>query len=130
MSILPTPNPADHLCTLEFRALRMLRKQLIGLAERGYGDRDRILRKLAEELGEYAEALEYFHGASRKVEKFSGVASPQEKLQEEALDLLMMAFAAVQAEGIGPTEACQMVADKLESRDRRRRSDEQKKDKS
>lgn len=84
------------------------------LAERGYGGRDRILRKLAEELGEYAEAIEYFEGASHKVRKFADRATPKEKLEEEAIDLLLMAFAAIEAEGIDPLEAIGRVADKLQ----------------
>jgi len=121
MTAFPIENPADHLCTEEFRALRKLEAQLASLAERGYGDRDRILRKLAEELGEYAEAIEYLMGASRKVKKFSGIVSPKEKLQEEAVDLVMMAFAAARAEGLDAVETCLRVAKKLEERDHRRK---------
>jgi NTP pyrophosphatase (non-canonical NTP hydrolase) len=83
------------------------------LAERGFGERERILRKLMEELGEYAEAVEYANGSTNKIKKFAGRATPEEKLKEESCDLLMMALAAVGAEGFGIMEACRAVTEKL-----------------
>ena len=80
---------------------------------RGKDGKDRILRNLMEELGEYAEAVEYSLGSSDKMRKFDGKVTPAEKLREESLNLLMLAFAAVRAEDINIVEACQMVADQL-----------------
>jgi NTP pyrophosphatase (non-canonical NTP hydrolase) len=107
-------------CRLEFYDGMFLRvRRALGkLAERGYGGRERLQRKMAEELGEYAEAIEYFNGATRKVAKFKDKVSPEEKLCEEAVDMLMIACAIVQAEGIDIFDALEAVAAKLDEREK------------
>lgn len=70
------------------------------LRERGYDDRDRLFRKLVEETGEYAEAIEYNNGSTKKVEKFKDKATPQEKLEEEIVDIFMIAVALGQIENL------------------------------
>lgn len=106
----------DHEQTVmvDFLALQEFRKELRSLAERGFGTRERIQRKLAEELGEYSEAVEYHLGSTDKKRKFGrqGV-SPGEKLREEACDLVMMSLAAAQAEGLDVVDVCRIIADKL-----------------
>lgn len=74
---------------------------LIGLLkDRGFGERDRLFRKLVEEVGEYAEAIEYEQGAERKVAKFEGKVSPKEKLVEEVVDVVIVALALARIEGL------------------------------
>lgn len=96
--------------------IAVLDGELQSLADRGYGTRERIMRKLAEELGEYAEAIEYKRGSTNKTRKFAGKATPEEKLREEACDLVMMSLAAARAEGINIIEACRIVAEKLQTK--------------
>lgn len=90
------------------------------LAYRRFGGkgrgRDRLLRNFVEEMGEYAEAVEYASGGSDKVKKFDGKATPGEKLREESLNLLMLAFAAVQMEGVGAVDACHLVTKQLKQK--------------
>jgi NTP pyrophosphatase (non-canonical NTP hydrolase) len=86
---------------------------IANLRERGYDNRDRLFRKLVEETGEYAEAIEYNNGSTKKVEKFKGKATPQEKLEEEIVDIFMIAVALGQLEGLRLPEMLKRLRDKL-----------------
>jgi len=79
---------------------------------RGFNSRDRLLRKLMEEAGEYAEAMEYNDGSTRKVAKFKG-ENPAEMLKGEATDLIIIALALASIEGLNIRTALQGVVDKL-----------------
>jgi len=92
-----------------------LQKQLKLLADRGYGDRDRLFRKMVEEFGEYAEAIEYYNGSTRKKKKLGGL-DPVAKLREEVADMLMITLALAKVEGMDIVRACDMAASKLEQR--------------
>jgi len=88
--------------------------EFIGLLRaRGWGNRDRLLRKLMEELGEYAEAVEYDNGSTNKVKKLKDVCTPQEKLQEEICDVAMMTFALARDAGLEVNEVLIRVWQKL-----------------
>lgn len=87
--------------------------KLIGLlSARGYGDRDRLLRKLMEEVGEYCEAIEYANGATRKIEKFDGI-DPQAKLKEEISDVVMVALALARIDGHLTADILEVIKEKL-----------------
>jgi len=87
--------------------------ELIDLVKkRGYGDRDRLLRKLLEEIGEYCEAIEYSCGATRKVQKFKGVP-PGEKLVEEIADVTMAALVLASIEGTNVQSVLEIIKQKL-----------------
>jgi NTP pyrophosphatase (non-canonical NTP hydrolase) len=91
--------------------------ELIDLVKkRGYEERDRLLRKLLEEIGEYCEAIEYFHGATRKIQKFKGV-SPGEKLVEEIVDVAMAALVLASIEGVNIQSALEIIRLKLDLRE-------------
>jgi len=91
--------------------------ELIDLVKkRGYGERDRLLRKLLEETGEYCEAIEYAHGATRKIEKFKGI-SPGEKLVEEIADVTMVALALASIEGASIQNVLEIIRQKLNLRE-------------
>jgi NTP pyrophosphatase (non-canonical NTP hydrolase) len=92
--------------------------KLIGLlGERGYGSRDRLFRKLAEETGEYAEAIEYLNGSTRKVAKFAGKETPEEKLKEEVSDMVMMGLALARVEGMHVKDVLLEIYRKLSLRE-------------
>lgn len=84
------------------------------LRERGFDNRDRLFRKLVEETGEYAEAIEYNNGSTKKKEKFSGKTTPREKLEEEIVDVFMIALALGQFEGFSLYEMLDRLKTKLE----------------
>jgi len=91
--------------------------RLIGLLkDRGYGDRDRLLRKLCEEIGEYCESIEYANGSTRKVQKFNGI-DPQTKLNEEISDVVMVALALARVEGLDIQNVLDVIKDKLGQRE-------------
>lgn len=86
---------------------------LIGLLkERGYGSRDRLLRKLMEEMGEYCEAIEFDLGATRKKEKF-GDKNPRDMLHEEISDVVMVALALASFEGLTVSNVLENINKKL-----------------
>lgn len=85
------------------------------LKERGYGDRDRLFRKLIEEAGEYGEAIEFSHGSTRKKAKFKD-EDPKEKLCEEAADIVMVALAISSLDDIGIRAALNRIIAKLSIR--------------
>ena len=90
---------------------------LIGLlASRGYGDRDRLLRKMLEEIGEYAEAVEFKNGATRKLAKFSG-QDPHYKLKEEISDVIMVALALARVDGLKIEDIFEVIKEKLSKRE-------------
>lgn len=92
--------------------------ELIGLLkDRGYNTRDRLFRKLSEEVGEYAEAIEFANGATRKVAKFGGKFTPQEKLQEEIADVIMVALALARIEGMRVEDILDTINFKLGERE-------------
>ncbi len=86
---------------------------IANLRERGYDSRDRLFRKLVEETGEYAEAIEYNNGSTKKVAKFKDKVTPQEKLEEEIVDVFMIAVALGQIEGLRLYEMLERLRDKL-----------------
>lgn len=91
---------------------------LIGLLkDRGYNDRDRLFRKLIEEAGEYAEAMEYERGATRKVAKYQGETTPKEKLTEEISDVVMVALALARTEGLMIEDVLSIINRKLGERE-------------
>ena len=82
--------------------------QLIGLLKnRGYQSRDRLFRKLVEECGEYAEAIELFYGATRKVDK----------LEEEIADVVMVGLALARIEGMTIEDVLNTIILKLSERE-------------
>lgn len=90
---------------------------LLGLlSQRGYGDRDRLFRKLLEEIGEYAEAIEFDNGATRKVKKFQG-KDPKAMLKEEISDVIMVALALARAEGFFIEDVLESIETKLSKRE-------------
>lgn len=102
----------------EYLTVRRLDELIKNLLQRIGTDRNRILRKIMEELGEYAEALEYNNGCSRKAKKFEGGPTPREKLREEIADLFMVVVALARLEGLGILDVGEIVVDKLSKRKR------------
>ena len=117
------PDELEHLVTAEYRVVHQLDSLIDNLLQRIGTDRNRILRKIMEELGEYAEALEYHNGCSRKKAKFKDGPTPKEKLHEEIADLVMVVLALAKLEGLGTVDVGQMIVDKLS---RRKREHEEK----
>lgn len=97
--------------------LKETNKHIEALKLRGFDDRDRLLRKLQEEAGEYAEAVSYSYGDSRKVRKFDGKISPTEKLQEEVVDLTMIALALANLDGLKVADVLGRINEKLSLRE-------------
>ena len=93
---------------------------LQGLLDRGYGDRERLFRKLIEEIGEYAEAIEYDNGATRKKEKFKD-QDPKELLEEELSDIFMVVLALATCESISVETMVDRIYNKLSKREREHR---------
>jgi NTP pyrophosphatase (non-canonical NTP hydrolase) len=93
-------------------------KYIALLEKRGWGNRDRLLRKLMEELGEYAEAVEYDNGSSGKVKKFKDKETPQEKLHEEICDVVMMALALANNAGLKTNDVLRTIHEKLAEKER------------
>ena len=89
------------------------------LEKRNWGNRDRLLRKLMEELGEYAEAVEYSNGSSAKIRKFAGKVTPEEKLREEICDVAMMVFALANNIGLKTNDVLRIVHEKLAKHERK-----------
>ena len=88
--------------------------ELIALLDRrGWGNRDRLIRKLVEEFGEYCESVEYLNGSSGKIEKFKDKATPQEKLHEEICDVIMMALCLARKDGLSINEVLNRIYTKL-----------------
>jgi NTP pyrophosphatase (non-canonical NTP hydrolase) len=87
------------------------------LENRGFDSRDRLLRKLVEEVGEYCEAIEYFNGSSKKVKKLQDVATPQEKLKEEIVDVVMMGLALARREELSICDVLEAIKTKLMEHD-------------
>jgi phosphoribosyl-ATP pyrophosphohydrolase len=75
-------------------------------------NRDRLLRKLMEEIGEYCEAVEFENGSTHKVKKF-GDANPSDMLEEEVCDIVMMALALARYEGLEIRAVLENVSKKL-----------------
>jgi len=88
------------------------------LEKRGWGNRDRLLRKLMEELGEYAEAVEYDNGSSAKIRKFKDKATSQEKLHEEICDVAMMTLALANNAGLKTNDVLKTIHEKLAEKER------------
>lgn len=86
------------------------------LKNRGFNSRDRLFRKLVEELGEYAEAIEYNNGSTRKKAKFKNKATPKQKLQEEIVDIFMVTIALAYIEDLSIIEMLKKIIDKLGER--------------
>jgi len=84
------------------------------LRERGFDNRDRLLRKMIEELGEYAEAIEYYNGSIKKIEKFKDKGTPTEKLREEIVDVFMIVMALGQLEDLSIYDIFERLKTKLE----------------
>jgi len=82
------------------------------LKERGFNNRDRLFRKLVEETGEYAEAIEFSNGSTRKVKKYSNI-DPKDKLQEEICDIVMVALALASKEDLFIVDCLSRIRDKL-----------------
>jgi NTP pyrophosphatase (non-canonical NTP hydrolase) len=82
------------------------------LRERGYGNRERLFRKLIEEAGEYGEAIEYDNGSTRKKAKFKG-EDPKEKLKEEVVDIVMVGLALASIEELCVEDVLDILIDKL-----------------
>jgi NTP pyrophosphatase (non-canonical NTP hydrolase) len=106
-------------------------KLIRNLRERGYDNKERLFRKLIEEIGEYAEAIEYENGVTKKVEKLRAKATPKEKLQEEIVDVFMITLALGQIEGLSAYEMFRRVGEKLKKQkfiheERTRKQNEQK----
>lgn len=90
---------------------------LIGLLKnRGYNTRDRLIRKLCEETGEYCEAVELANGATRKLAKYPNV-SPQNKLAEEISDVVMVGLALARIEGLMIEDVLDIINRKLGERE-------------
>lgn len=88
--------------------------ELIALLDkRGWGDKNRLFRKLIEECGEYAEAIEYENGSSGKVKKLKDKATPQQKLHEEICDVIMMALALAHKDGLSVDDVLKTIHKKL-----------------
>lgn len=94
--------------------IRMVEYYIELLRSRGWGSRDRLLRKLMEELGEYAEAVEYDNGSTNKIKKLQDVCTPKEKLQEEICDVAMMTFALASDAGLDVDDVLMRIWLKLE----------------
>ena len=78
-------------------------------------NRDRLFRKIVEELGELAEAIEFENGSTNKVKKFKG-KNPGDMLEEEICDVVMMALALAKYEGLGIRTVLENVSKKLEKK--------------
>lgn len=76
------------------------------------GNKNRILRKAMEELGEYCEALEYADGSKGKAKKLAP-ATPQEKCREEVVDVVMMGLALAKTEGLTVEEVLEAIRTKI-----------------
>lgn len=76
-------------------------------------NRDRLFRKLIEEIGEYAEAIEFENGSTNKKKKFGDV-SADDMLEEEICDVVMMALALARYEGLNIRTVLKNVSKKLE----------------
>jgi NTP pyrophosphatase (non-canonical NTP hydrolase) len=100
----------------EAHLIRSVNKLIGLLKNRNYGDRDRLIRKLLEEMGEYAEAVEFDNGATRKVAKFKGLNS-KTKLKEEISDVIMVAFALARFEGYTVEDVLEVIVCKLSKRE-------------
>lgn len=74
-------------------------------------DRNSLFIKLLEEIGEYAEAIEYEKGVKRKVDKFN--ISPEEKLQEEIADVLLIVLALGKQEGLNLKDLLERIKEKF-----------------
>lgn len=83
------------------------------LISRGFDTRERLFRKLAEEVGEVAESIEYCNGSTRKVEKFKGKATPKEKLNEEIIDVFIVVIALGRVEGLSISDMIDGLVKKL-----------------
>ena len=92
----------------------MVDEMITLLIERGWGNRDRLLRKRMEELGEYEEAVEYDNGSTNKVKKLKDVCTPKEKLQEEICDVAMMTFALARDAGLDENQVLCRIWRKLD----------------
>lgn len=75
-------------------------------------NRDRLIRKLMEEIGEYCEAVEFENGSTHKVKKF-GDANPYDMLEEEVCDIVMMALALARYEGLEIRAILENISKKL-----------------
>ena len=89
---------------------------LLLLQKRGYGSRERMFRKLIEEVGEVAEAIEFDNGATRKMKKFQG-QDPKEKLVEEISDVVMAGLALARIEGLVIEDVLRNIEVKLLKRE-------------
>ena len=76
-------------------------------------NRDRLFRKLMEEIGEYAEAIEFENGSTHKKKKF-GDANPDDMLEEEVCGIAMMVLALARYEGLEIRTVLENISKKLE----------------
>lgn len=102
------------ICQRGIELIDQVEDLIKNLRERGFDNRDRLFRKMAEEFGEYAEAIEYYNGSTRKVEKFKDKATPKEKLEEEIVDMFMIVLALGGIEGFSTCEMLERLKSKLE----------------
>ena len=80
---------------------------------RGFGTRERLFIKLAEEVGEVAEAIEYCNGSTRKIEKFKNKMSAREKLYEEIIDVFVIITTLGRIEGLSIHDMIGGLVEKL-----------------
>jgi len=78
-------------------------------------NRDRLFRKLMEEIGEYAEAIEFENGSTNKKKKFGDV-SADDMLEEEICDVVMMALTLARYEGLEIRTVLENISKKLEKK--------------
>jgi len=105
-------NASDLICNVDYL--------LKSLKDRGYGNRERLFRKMIEEAGEYGEAIEYYNGATRKVKKFQG-KDAKEMLREEISDLVMVGLALASLDDLGIEDVLTRIKNKLERREEEHR---------
>ena len=82
------------------------------IRRRGLHGRDKLFRKLSEEVGEYAEAIELLYGNKRKVEKFLGLNS-MDRLRDEITDVIMIALCLAEIDGLGVDRVLDSVLEKI-----------------
>jgi len=97
--------------------IKDIEKLISNFKVNGYDDRERLFRKLVEEVGEYSEAIEYNHGSPNKMNKFKDIATSKEKLQEEIIDVLVITLALGNIEELNIYEMLKRVKNKLKKQE-------------
>ena len=88
---------------------------LIGvLKNRGY-KRDRLFRKLVEEMGEYSETLEMIDNF--KKEKLKG-RDPNELAKLEICDVIMDGFALAETHGLKINDVLEIIREKINRKEK------------